>query len=138
MSKSSIPGLTGFCGLRRKGGQGAARLKSKAMTQEALDEKVLGRPYGEYPWDDWKETAVKEGAPEDLAGLGRAVMREAFEHGWDERLKSLCGWADGGKRMIALALRSPQRAKKRWERLLDTDGNRGHYDERTGEWVSRI
>jgi hypothetical protein len=40
--------------------------------------------------------------------------------------------------MIKLALRSPGTAEKRWQRLLDTDGYRGEYDEKTGAWVSRL
>jgi hypothetical protein len=51
-------------------------------------------------------------------------------------LKSLCGWRDDGRRMLRLALRSPRTAEKRWRRLLDTDGYRGEYDEKTGAWIS--
>jgi hypothetical protein len=94
--------------------------------------------YGHYPWDDWERAALAAGVDKDLAGLGRLTMREAFQHGWDARLKSLCGWRDQGRRMIKLALRSPETARKRWNRLLDTDGYRGEYDEQTGEWVSWI
>lgn len=97
---------------------------------------VLGCSYGEYPWDDWEAYAKAQGVPEALASLGRAVIREAYQHGWSSKLKSLCGWRDDGQRMLKLALRSSQTARKRWQRLLDTDGNRGHYDEQTGEWVS--
>jgi hypothetical protein len=74
--------------------------------------------------------------PEDLASLGRETMREAFQHGWIEALQVVCGWNDGGKRMIRLALRSPKRARKRWKRLLSTDGYQGEYDQTTGEWKS--
>jgi hypothetical protein len=63
-------------------------------------------------------------------------MREAYQHQWADRLKSLCGWCDGGQRMIKLALGSPQTAEKRWQRLLDTDGYRGEYDPQTGAWES--
>ena len=99
-------------------------------------EYVLQCTYGHYPWDDWQKAALAAGVPEDLAGLGRLTMREAFQHLWDARLQSLCGWHDQGKRMIRLALRSPEKAEKRWQRLLDTDGYRGEYDEQTGEWKS--
>ena len=92
--------------------------------------------YGQYPWDYWQTAALAAGVPSDLATLGRAVMREAHQHAWSERLKSLCGWNDKGKRMIRLALRSPKTADKRWQHLLDTDGQRGHWNEQTGEWVS--
>ena len=39
--------------------------------------------------------------------------------------------------MIRLALRSPATAEKRWQHLLDTDGLRGHYDPKNGQWISR-
>jgi hypothetical protein len=99
-----------------------------------LDRKILACSFGHYPWDDWERAALKKGVPEELAGLGRLVMREAYNHGWSDRLRSLCGWNDGGRRMIKLALRSPEKARKRWERLLETDGGRGYYDEQTGQW----
>jgi hypothetical protein len=97
---------------------------------------VFNCTYGHYPWDDWEKAALAAGVPQGLAGLGRLTMREAFQHGWDARLRSLCGWRDQGRRMIKLALRSPATARKRWQRLLDTDGLRGEYDEATGEWKS--
>ena len=92
--------------------------------------------YGKYPWDDWERDALAAGVPKDLAGLGRLTVREAYQHGWDDRLKSLCGWYDQGKRVIRLALCSPEAARKRWQRLLDTDDYRGEYDEKTGQWNS--
>ena len=103
---------------------------------DALDERVCGCTFGHYPWDDWERTALAAGVPKDLAGLGRLTVREAYQHGWNDRLKSLCGWYDQGRRMIKLALRSPGTAEKRWNRLLETDGLRGEYDTTTGEWVS--
>jgi len=101
----------------------------------ALDERVLSCSFGNYPWDEWERRALEKGVVPDLAALGRAVFREAYQHGWDERLQSLCGWRDDGKRMLRLALRSPRTAAKRWQRLMDTDGYRGEYDAQTGEWV---
>ena len=92
--------------------------------------------YGHYPWDYWQTAARAAGVPEELASLGRSVMREAHQHAWGERLQSLCGWNDRGRRMIRLALRSPKTANKRWTDLLGTDGNRGRWDEKTGEWIS--
>ena len=104
-----------------------------------LDEgRVIGCEYLHYPWDDWERAALAAGVPEDLAGLGRLTMREAYQHQWSDRLKSLCGWRDDGKRMTKLALRSPGTAEKRWQRLLDTDGGRGEYDEKTGQWNSYV
>ena len=90
---------------------------------------------GGYPWDDWQKKAISCGVSADLALRGREVMREAFQHDWEEKLKSLCGWSDDGGRMIELALGSPETAKKRWQRLMETDGNRGECDPKTGEWI---
>ena len=103
---------------------------------DVFDSEVLQCTFGQYPWDDWERDALAAGVPKDLAGLGRLTVREAYQHGWNDRLKSLCGWYDQGRRMIKLALRSPGTAEKRWNRLLETDGLRGEYDTTTGEWVS--
>ena len=89
--------------------------------------------YGQYPWDEWERMARLRGVPEPLASLGRAVMREAHQHGWCERFQSLCGWNDDGRRMIALALRSSKTARQRWDWLLETDGHR--VDPTTYEWI---
>jgi hypothetical protein len=105
---------------------------------DVFDSEVLDCVYGQYPWDNWERDALAAGVPKDLAALGRLTVREAFNHSWDDRLKSLCGWYDQGRRMIRLALRSPATAEQRWQRLLDTDGLRGKYDEATGEWVSFV
>jgi hypothetical protein len=99
---------------------------------------VLQCTFGNFPWDNWEKDALDAGVPDELASLGRATMREAYQHDWEDDLKSLCGWYDQGRRMIQLALRSPEKARTRWEQLLESDGNRGCYDPRTGEWVSFI
>ena len=101
-----------------------------------LDERVLRCAFGNYPWDDWERSALAAGVDKSLAGLGRLTMREAYNHGWTDKLKTLCGWNDDGRRMIRLALRSPKAAEKRWQRLLDTDGYRGEW--RDGQWFSRL
>ena len=85
-------------------------------------EEVMDCSAGNYPWDDWQRCAIARGVPADLAALGRAVIREAWQHEWSERLRSLCGWSDDGRRMLRLALRNPQLAQARWTRLLATDG----------------
>ncbi|MGH8020707.1 MAG: hypothetical protein ACREIA_20965, partial [Opitutaceae bacterium] len=94
------------------------------------DDEVMGSAYGAYPWDGWEKYAVAHGVAAELAALGRLVIREAWQHAWDERLRSLCGWRDDGRRMLRLARRNPALAEKRWTRLLDTDG--GRYDPETG------
>jgi hypothetical protein len=79
---------------------------------------------GHYPWDHWETRAKNAGVDEDLAELGRALIREADQHSWDEDLQSECGWSDNGDAMLELALNSPQKAQERWELLLRTDGYR--------------
>jgi len=131
MSKTSETNLTGSAG------------KSPAMKKfrrplDVFNSEVPDCVYGYYPWDDWERDALAAGVAKELAALGRLAVREAYQHDWDDRLKSLCGWYDQGGRMIKLALRSPGAAEKRWQRLLDTDGGRGEYDAATGEWVSFV
>jgi hypothetical protein len=99
-------------------------------TPRLRDDEVMGSAYGAYPWDGWEKYAVAHGVAAELAALGRLVIREAWQHGWPERLRSLCGWRDDGRRMLRLAQRKPALAEKRWTRLLDTDG--GRYDPETG------
>jgi hypothetical protein len=104
-----------------------------------LDEsRVLGCEYLHYPWDDWEAWALAQGLDRDLAALARLTIREAYQHQWSDRLKSLCGWQDDGGRMLRLALRSPEKARQRWNRLLETDGLRGEYDPKTGQWNSYV
>ena len=126
--KTSTPGLTGFA-------NGAASAGLIAQHHQAL--RVLRTEgfctYGQYPWDYWEKRALARGVPRDLAGLGRAVMREADQHGWSARLQSLCGWRDEGRRMIALALRAPETARLRWEWLMEMDGLR--LDPQTFAWI---
>jgi hypothetical protein len=86
------------------------------------DDEVMGSAYGAYPWDGWEKYAALQGVPAELAALGRLLIREAWQHGWDERLRSLCGWRDDGRRMLRLAQRNPALAQKRWTQLLETDG----------------
>jgi hypothetical protein len=78
--------------------------------------------YGDYPWDHWYQRAKAAGLGDVLAELGRAVMREADQHAWSEDLQAECGWKDDGAAMLALALDDPQRARERWQWLMDTDG----------------
>jgi hypothetical protein len=51
-----------------------------------FDKHVLACPSGSFPWDDWQIEAVAAGVGPDLASLGRAVMREAYQHDWCDRL----------------------------------------------------
>jgi hypothetical protein len=108
-----------------------------AVPRPVLDESRIGEcEYLHYPWDDWERWAIDQGLDRNMAALARLTIREAYQHNWDERLKSLCGWRDHGKRMLKFALRSPEKARYRWNRLLETDGYRGEYDPKTGQWIS--
>lgn len=82
------------------------------------------RVAGSYPWDHWQRFALERGLAADLATLGRAVMREADQHGWCERLRAECGWNDEGRTMLARLLAHPRRTSARLEWLLVTDGLR--------------
>lgn len=93
----------------------------------------MGSVCGSYPWDGWEKHALARGVADELARLGRAVIREAWQHGWGERLKSLCGWCDDGRRMLRLALKNPALAEHRWSRLLETDG--GRHDPKTDSFI---
>lgn len=93
---------------------------------------------GSYPWDTWQTLAIKRGVPEDLAALGREVMREAINHGWCDTLQHECGVPlerfgletygeePPGNGMILRALDDPDRYRARWRWLLETDGLRRH------------
>ena len=75
------------------------------------------------------------GLDENLAGSGRLLIREAYQHGWEPWLQSLCGWGDDGQALLAHALRFPKAARRRWDILMRTDGLRGDYRPRSTEWV---
>jgi hypothetical protein len=86
---------------------------------------VLGCQFGGYPWDHWHRWALARGLDEGLAGLGRLLIREAFNHDWAGWLKAGCGWSDDGQALLAYGLRFPKAARRRWEILMRTDGLRG-------------
>lgn len=47
----------------------------------------------DYPWDRWYEHARGRGVGEELAQLGRSVMREAYQHQWHGVIAKRYGWA---------------------------------------------
>jgi hypothetical protein len=96
---------------------------------------VCAGTFGNYPWDDWHRYAVARGLDAELAGQGRLLIREAFNHDWQPWLKSACGWNDDGAALLALALRSPKAARRQWDILMRTDGLRGDYRPRSTEWT---
>jgi hypothetical protein len=106
------------------------------MNAPKLDlDKVLDCTYGHYPWDDWERYALARGVAADLAGLGRLLIREAFQHDWPDWLKPACGWSDDGQALLAFALRAPKTARRQWDVLFRTDGLRGDYRPRGTEWI---
>jgi len=89
--------------------------------------------FGHYPWDYWQRTALQQGLREDVAQAGRDVMRESYQHNWNDAYQEICGWKDAGVKMMDLGLRSPERALKRWNWLLETDGER--VDPENKAWI---
>lgn len=81
------------------------------------------RAPGDHAWDHWQAWAVEDGISEELAGLGRAVIREASQNNWTDELKAECGWSDSGESMLHLAKTDPERARIRWGYLLESDGD---------------
>jgi hypothetical protein len=94
------------------------------MNTTAVDALLPACAYGAYPWDDWERMALASGLAADLANLGRAVMREAYNHAWCGRLRKECGWGDEGRAMLARVTALPRRTAGRLEWLLATDGLR--------------
>ncbi len=80
---------------------------------------------GEYPWDDWYLEARAGGLETEIALLGSNVMRVADQHSWPAELQTECGWDDAGAGMLAMAARDPERARRRWQALLENDGEPG-------------
>jgi hypothetical protein len=96
---------------------------------------VCASTFGHYPWDDWERFALARGLDAELAGLGRLLVREAYNHGWEGWLQNLCGWSDDGQALLACALRAPKAARRQWEILMRTDGLRGDYPSPTAHWT---
>ena len=89
---------------------------------------------GSYPWDFWETRALEAGLANELAVLGRAVMREAVQHNWRPQLQAECGWNDEGEEMLELALSEAKQAAERWEHLLQTDGEIGFFNPETNSF----
>lgn len=95
---------------------------------------------GQYLWDDWERMALAAGLSARLASLGRALMREADQHGWCGRLRWECGWNDEGRSLLGRLLGQPRRTAARLQWLYATDGLRfdpwehGEYAEDSPCW----
>jgi hypothetical protein len=114
---------------------GLERLRRECPRVPRHEELDRLRPdaQGRYAWDRWQVQAIEAGLDPDLAGLGRAVMREAVQHDWNAHLKAECGWLDAGQAMLARALADGPAASERWDYLLHTAGGRGRWTA-DGEW----
>jgi hypothetical protein len=93
--KSSTPGLT----------PSAPNAALPPKLNPDLDA-VCACTFDHYPWDDWHRHALARGLDDELAGLGRLLIREAFNHDWPGWLKIVCGWSDDGQALLAFALPS--------------------------------
>jgi hypothetical protein len=83
------------------------------------DRIVLASFSGNYPWDVWERRAMTEGVAKELAALGRSLMREAYQHSWDEEKCNEAGWNDRGEAMVKFALQTPSAATFRWRQILE-------------------
>lgn len=93
------------------------------IRDDVLTARVLGGTPQDYPWDRWEMIAKAVGVSDELANLGRAVFREAYQHQWEDELQVECGWLDGGQRMIYQALGLPAECLARWAHLMEADGS---------------
>ena len=102
--------------------------EADALAIEKRQQRMTAAKPGEYPWDDWQRDALAAGLDPELATLGRAVMREADQHGWCDSLKYECGIQGESPEisagMILSAQEQPEWQKARWQWLLETDGLR--------------
>jgi hypothetical protein len=74
---------------------------------------------GHFAWDRWKSEAIRRGVSEQHADLGRAVIRDGYQHGWE-----CFGDESVGESMLIEVLDSPSKAAIRWQELLETEGGR--------------
>lgn len=59
-------------------------------------------------WDYWKNQALVAGVSQELATLGREVMRDHYQHGKEDHL---LGCAADGEKMLQLCLADPAKAE---------------------------
>ncbi len=137
MGISGSPGSAAKPARRRKRKSGASPHPSgpllsewpSAMTDAVVADAArvsalpsLKTSSGERPWEAWHQLALVEGVGEELAALGREVMREALVCRWREEMRIACGSLDEGRGMIELARNHPEHAEQMWSHLLETNG----------------
>ena len=86
-------------------------------------DRTESQPAHEPPcweWDQWEREAIERGMSKEMASLGRAVIREAGQHGWCPQLRRLCS----EEVLEPMLLKAPDLAKRLCEVLLETDGLR--------------
>jgi len=96
------------------------RGKTEAVLSEAATgDFTLDEPLDDPLWERWYERAMEAGVEEDLARLGRTLIRAARRLRWDRERAVQSGWLDEGEAMLELALKSPDQAEMAWQALLD-------------------
>jgi hypothetical protein len=118
--------------------------ESEAQAIDERQQRITAAKPSEYPWDDWQRQALAAGVSDELANLGRAVMREADQHNWCDSLKYECGISspdpDYARNLIEFVKEQPARYDARWRWLLGTDGlrfdpwNRNQLNESDHRW----
>lgn len=95
----------------------------KRIRAALIAKKIKVGEAGRYRfvWDEWELYALHEGLTEEMASLGRAVMRECMQHTWPQKFWKEVG-PSAGMSMLSLAKNNAAQAKARWEHLLETDG----------------
>ena len=94
----------------------------RQFRERALQMACHGAIPESYAWDYWKTKALAAGVAGDLAELGRAVMREHYQHGWSSYDHEVS--VRSGDEMLRLVISEPDKAAARWQWLLNTDGGR--------------
>lgn len=59
-------------------------------------------------WDFWQQQALAAGVSQELATLGREVMRDHYQHGKEDHL---LGAEEDGKKMLQMCLDDPKGAE---------------------------
>jgi hypothetical protein len=93
--------------------------KTEAVVSEAARGVNLVAEEDDPPWERWYDRALEAGVADELAVLGRSLMREAWQRGYRGEQAAECGWLDDGEAMLELARSRPRQAASAWRRILD-------------------